>query len=243
MNELLLYFSYTNKGNSYEVFKDLVKKKKVGESHIKQVLSALKSQDVKYITVFDKEYPKCLKDLKYAPYVLYYKGNLDLLKSRSLCITADVMTENVSAYIEKSLNQYSNQFCLVTTDFSEVDRKIVAHFRQKNQPVIHVLANGHGYLNKESINENELYISQYPPLVNPKMQRFKERNTLLAGIGRYLVIFGSKSGSGIINLASNFADMNKEVYCYPSTDLNDGNNFLLKHGANLITHITDIVMY
>ncbi|MCS4536908.1 MULTISPECIES: DNA-processing protein DprA [unclassified Mycoplasma] len=243
MNELLIYFSYINRGDNYKIFKDLVNKKRVEESNIQQVLNNLKREGVKYITVFDDEYPQALKALKYAPYVIYYKGNLDILNKNLICLTGDINNNDTDKFIEKSIDNFSKNFALITTDFSQMDRNIAKYFRQNNNQILHILASGHSYLSPNVNIENELYISQYPPQVNPKLQRFKERNILTAAIGKHLVIYGSKEGSGIINLAYSFTDFGKNVYCYPSTNLEDGNNFLLKNGANLITHIADLVTY
>ncbi|QBF34922.1 DNA-processing protein DprA [Mycoplasmopsis phocirhinis] len=243
MNELLVYFSYINRGDNYKIFKDLVNKKRVGESHIQQVLNNLKKEQINFITVFDDQYPKALKMLKYAPYVIYYKGNLDILNKNLICLTADIKNSNITKFIDKSIENFNKNFSLITTDFSEIDREISKYFRQNNNYIVHVLASGHSFLNSSIDIKNELYISQYPPQVNPKLQRFKERNVITAAIAKYLVIYGSKQGSGIINLATYFNDFGKNVYCYPSLNLEDGNNFLLKNGANLITHVADVINY
>ncbi|WP_029608923.1 DNA-processing protein DprA [Mycoplasma simbae] len=243
MNELLVYFSFINKGNNYEIFKNLAKKKKVSESNIKQVINMLKRLGVKFVTVFDEEYPQILKALKYPPYVIYYQGDINLLNQKIMCITGDTFSANIDLYMKNSIESLAKQFTLITSDFTDIDTKIINEFKKQNQNIIHVLANGHSYNKPNAFNNNDLYISQYPPHVNPKLARFKERNLLIAALSQSLIIYGSKSGSGIINLASKFADLNKEVYCYPSIDLEDGNNFLLKNGANLITHIADINTY
>lgn len=243
MNELLVYFSYANKGNNYEIFKDLVKKRKVGEAHIRYVLNNLEKEGIKYVTVFDSEYPTLLKNIKYAPYVLYYKGDLSLVNKDLVTLTGDVSNIHTEKYFNGSIESFINQFSLITSDFTSFDRKITQQFRDKNKGIVHVLASGHNYLPKNAPLENELYISQYPPEVNPKIARFKERNVIISALSSNLVIYGAKQASGIINLANAFADMNKEVYCYPSLDLEDGNNFLLKNGANLITHVADVIGY
>ncbi|MBU4693786.1 DNA-processing protein DprA [Mycoplasma zalophidermidis] len=243
MNELLVYLSYVNKGNNYEIFKDLVKKRKVGESHIKQVLNILEKNNIKYITVFDDQYPEELKLLKYSPYVLYYKGKLSLLNRKKITLTGDLDNERVKSFINNSLNKFMSEFVLVTSDFTKIDREIAQLYQSTNKGVIHVLVSGHDFIDINAELNNSLYISQYPPYVNPKYIRFKERNILIASISKFLVIYGAKQGSGIINLANNFVDFNKEVYCYPGLNIDEATNFLIKNGANLITHVADVIDY
>ncbi|VEU60985.1 DNA processing protein [Mycoplasmopsis bovigenitalium] len=243
MNDILLYFSYINKGNNYEIFKDLIKKKKVTESQIIQIKKILESANLKYITVFDKEYPEAFKKLKYAPYVIYYRGDLNILNNPLVCMTGDVENMATEKYLDNSFDSMSKQFNLVTSDFTKFDRKIAKMFNLVNKGVIHILASGHKYLAKELENDLDLFISQYPPDVNPKYIRFKERNALISVLADNLVIYGSKNASGIINLANYFVELGKEVFCYPSVDLEDGNNYLLKNGANLITHVADLMNY
>ena len=65
-----------------------------------KVLCAIHNQEkmiVKYnvnaITILDEDYPECLKDLKYPPFVLFYKGNKNLLKENM------VVTDEPGIYI------------------------------------------------------------------------------------------------------------------------------------------------
>ena len=58
-----------------------------------KVLCAIHNQEkmiVKYnvnaITILDEDYPECLKDLKYPPFVLFYKGNKNLLKENMVAV-------------------------------------------------------------------------------------------------------------------------------------------------------------
>lgn len=45
----------------------------------------LASNDVKYVTYFDTEYPDCLKQINDFPIILYYKGDINLLSKKKKC--------------------------------------------------------------------------------------------------------------------------------------------------------------
>ena len=42
--------------------------------------------NTRFLTIVDKEYPECLKRLRFPPWILYYEGNLDLLSQSALAI-------------------------------------------------------------------------------------------------------------------------------------------------------------
>lgn len=44
--------------------------------------------DCQYITIFDVEYPDELKEINCPPFVLFYKGNINLLKEKKLCLVS-----------------------------------------------------------------------------------------------------------------------------------------------------------
>ena len=58
------------------------------------------------ITIEDKEYPECLKQIKNPPKQLYLKGNIKLLKSPSIAI---VGARNCTQYGEKMAKKFANE--------------------------------------------------------------------------------------------------------------------------------------
>ncbi|MBT1383239.1 DNA-processing protein DprA, partial [Mycoplasma bovis] len=72
------------------------------------------------------------------------------------------------------------------------------------------------------------------------LRYFKERNVIAAALSNNLIIFSSKRNSGLINLANCFANLGKNVYCYPGLTYDDGNTYLIKSGASLITHLAEV---
>ena len=121
---------------------------------------------------------------------------------------------------------------------------VVNYYLQNNKEIIFVSCNGldNPYFAKNiNVDNNSLLISEYPNGVNINKKRLKERNRIVAAISDALIVFSSKKESGIMNLVTNFLNQGKEIYCYPGLqNENDGNNILIKDGANLITSIDDI---
>lgn len=243
MNELLVYLSYKYEGNIFEIYKFLKNNKKINQAEIDAVLKELEEKGIKYITALDENFPEILKNFRYSPYVLFYKGNIDLLNKKAVCLTGDIESPLVDINIKKSQNTFLENYPLITNDFKNLDQKFVEIYRQNKKEIIHVLPYGLDYI-KEALNlDKELYISQYPPQTHAKLFRFKERNILVSLLAEFLIVYSSKSDSGIFSLATAFANNNKEVYCYPGLSYDDGNNYLIKLGANLITQIAEVQYY
>ncbi|UUD35615.1 DNA-processing protein DprA [Mycoplasmopsis caviae] len=243
MNPLLVYLSYKFEGNVFEIYKFLKSNKKISQDEIDSVLKELEEKDIKYICALDYNYPESLKQYRYLPHVLFYKGNIELLNKKSVCLTGDIQSPLVDLNIKKSQNAMLENFVLITNDFKNLDQKFVDIYRENKKGIVHILPYGFNYLKETHNLENELYISQYPPHTHAKLFRFKERNILMSMLSEFLIIYSSKNDSGILNLATAFANNNKEVYCYPGLSYDDGNNILIKNGANLITQIAEVQYY
>ncbi|MEA4115624.1 DNA-processing protein DprA [Mycoplasma sp. 744] len=243
MKEIILYLTYKYKGNIKDIYNALINKESIDQNKLSEILLELENKNINYITVFDENYPQELKSIKHSPYVLFYRGNLELLNSKKICLTADIDSNNCKLNINRNIKKIVNKHTLITTNFKNLDTFIIQEWRKQKGNVIFPLASGIDYDSDLILNDNELIISMYPPGTNPKLIRFKERNVLIALLADYLISFSAKNNSGIINLALCFANIGKEVYCFPGENVNDGNTFLIKSGANLITALADIYYY
>ena len=55
----------------------------------------------KFIEINDKRYPECLRKISNPPKKLYYKGNIDLLKSNCFAVVGSRDLTNYGEYNEK----------------------------------------------------------------------------------------------------------------------------------------------
>ena len=86
-----LYLSNYRKFANYDKTKEMNK--------ILSNMESLKKEEVNFITISDPMYPESLKKIEEPPYVLFYKGNLELLNKRSVSI---VGARDNSLYGEKA---------------------------------------------------------------------------------------------------------------------------------------------
>ncbi|EFF41538.1 DNA-processing protein DprA [Mycoplasmopsis alligatoris] len=247
MKDYLLYYSWINNGDNYKVFLSLKNKMPMDHEKLKTIKHYLTKNNINYITFVDVNYPEKLLVYKYPPYVIYYKGNYDILnKDNIYCITAEKVGQKTDEYFNQNKDILIKNTTLLTNLYKNFDQEINGYYKMHNKDIIRLFAYGFNWDKNEQGDikmENELWISQYPPETHPKNHRFRERNLITAALAKELIIISSLQESKIIHLANYFSEIGKEVNCFPGISLDDGNNELIKMGANLITQISDVIVY
>lgn len=218
-----------------------------------KITNAIRKQDViqykdpitQCITYFDDEYPDSLRQLRYPPWVLFYIGDISLLKKRSITI---VGSRELNAYGKKvtslSSKVLSQKYVIVSGLAKGADS--IAHQEAINNQgkTIGVIASG---LQIEYPRENEslyqimkkdhLIISEYPYHTKIQKHHFIYRNRILAALGKKCIVTGSKLKSGTMFAVNEAMNLGKEVWCfpYPFNDIyGEGNNKLVHEGAMLL---------
>ncbi|MBQ6654888.1 MAG: DNA-processing protein DprA [Erysipelotrichaceae bacterium] len=193
------------------------------------------------LTVLDEEYPQSLRDLKYPPYVLFYIGDISLLKSKCLSI---VGTREPSYYgihaTEQLVNEVRERYTLV----SGMARGIDAIVHRNAERTIGVLGNGLNYdypaCNAslyQYMREKQLLISEYPLDVRPQRYHFPFRNRLIAALSEDTVVMQAGVHSGSLLTASEALKLGRRVHAlvYPYDDASgQGCNQLIADGALML---------
>ncbi|WLP85600.1 DNA processing protein [Mycoplasma seminis] len=242
MNELLFYLANKVKGDSFLIFKEIAKSTEISRKELMELHNKYMQAGVKYFTLFSNCYPDVLNLLKYPPYVIFYKGNVNLLNSKKIYYLINEQNNpQANSWFKSNIDTLVNNSVLFTNDYdSEAD--IVSYFRSHNGKIIHIAKSGLNTLDYSDINfENELFISQYPLDAHPKRFYFKEANLIAACISNSLISFSCNENSKVFNLINYFVDLGKDINCFPGSLPNDGNNSLIKSGANLITMISEVL--
>lgn len=192
------------------------------------------------ITIFDSVYPKELLNLKCPPMVLYYKGNLDLLKQDAIAI---VGSRNASEYALKATKQLvlANQDKVIVSGLA---KGIDACAHEYASKTIGVLGCGIDYIyprcNYDLIKRIEregLILSEYPGYSKPIGYHFPFRNRIIACLSSKTYVMQSTLKSGTMTTINEALELGKEVKVLPYDVFNpDGinNNHLIYEGANLI---------
>lgn len=77
LEETLIAFSEKYEGNFEKILKAVVYKERLTDKEIDKLNDKV---DEKYVTVMSEDYPEVLKGTNCPPIVMFYEGNMDLLK-------------------------------------------------------------------------------------------------------------------------------------------------------------------
>ena len=225
-----------------------MRKEQVDEELRYELKKKLKSQ---YTTLFSHDYPEQLKLINCPPFVLYYYGNLSLVKDKSIGV---VGMREVNDYGKRATCEFVKQ--LVEKDYvivSGMARGVdtVAHQSaiEKGGQTIAVLGTGIEYCypreNQNLYDELKMHylvMSEYPFMTAPKRKLFPFRNRIISGLSNSILVTQARQRSGTMITAGYALEQGKEVYCIPSRyDDYNGCNELIKQGAKMVTNVYDII--
>lgn len=202
-----------------------------------------------YICIVDDDYPKCLKQLNYAPWILFYEGNLAYLKDAMVSI---IGSRIMSSYGEKMttliVNQLKNKYVIISGLAKGIDA--CAHQNALDYKTIAVIGNGidyaypkDNYLLYEEIIANHLILSEYPNGTKPLAYHFPWRNRIIAALGSSLIVVEAKLKSGTMLTVNEAITLNKPIYAVPhhyDEIIGKGCNLLISQGANIIIDELDL---
>ncbi|VEU65964.1 DNA processing protein smf [Mesomycoplasma conjunctivae] len=247
MKTVLIYFSIKYQGDFRKIMKALETNEVIEKDELNNLKLLLENNKIKAITILDREYPKELEYLKQPPFVIFYKGNIDILTSDSpkITLTGDEYDENVKDFFNNSLPEVVKRHTLVVNGYHGVEERVIKYFKLNNAPIILVSANGienPWLLDNQDNYENLLVISEYPPQDKISTKRLIERNRIVAGLASCLIVYSINKKSGLHNLINYFLNLGKEIYCFSKGENaheHFGNQTLIEQGANWITAIKD----
>lgn len=221
----------------------------------KEYQEKLHRSGVWFVTLESKEYPQLLKTSHNPPFVLFGKGNKDLLRyTRTIGI---VGTRKVTSYGRQVTEMIAStlvqaDYCVVSGLALGVDA--VAHATTLNVKgqTIAVLGCGvdccnpasNQYLYNLILTSGSTVVSEFPPGQSPTVGSFPSRNRIIAGLSQAVVVTEGAADSGALITARDSFINNRPVFAIPgpiTSSLSSGPNELLKKGGILVTSGEDIL--
>lgn len=201
----------------------------------------------------DGIYPSLLKEIPDYPVQLYCYGNISLLQKRCIAI---VGTRNITKYginvIQMFLGSYLKDLDIVVVSglARGVDGCVHRVCLERGINTIAVVPGGINTVIPrcnidllKDITKKDLVLAEYPKDTKMLKHMYIQRNRILAGISREIVIIQAGEKSGSLTTAKLALDYNREVYVVPgdiTSEVSRGCNLLAKQGANILTGIDDM---
>lgn len=207
-------------------------------------------------TFLDKDFPSILNHIYNPPAILFMRGNRALLDRRLNRIAlvgarrCSLYGRNVARMLGKELGKYS------TIIVSGGARGIDTHGHEGLLASLGygIVVMGCGLdiayprentkLFDRILENNGLLVSEYPPGTPPSAKHFPARNRIISGLSRGVIVVEAKGSSGSLITADMAVSEGRDVFVVPCNLLDhtaDGNKFLMRNGAFVLTGYEDIV--
>ena len=256
IGEITIKKLITEYGTVEDCFKS-ISNNSVKEKALKQAETELKKIEklrANIITYNDIEYPQKLKDIYSPPPVLYYFGNIDILKKDDTI--AVVGSRNPTDYGKNSCAEITSDIakmniCTVSGLARGIDTIVHKETLNNGSDTIAVLGSGIDVVypasNKQLFNEirkKGLIISEFPIGTKPEPGNFPKRNRIISALAKGVVIIEASMKSGSLITAEFALNQGKDVFALPGSIYSyksKGTHHLIKNGAYLIENAKDII--
>lgn len=202
------------------------------------------------ISFFDKAYPEKLRQIYRPPLILFAQGDISLLQREIVTIVGSRLATSYSQQVlDKLVPQLVKSNLVVASGLAKgVD--VMAHQTTLNcdGKTIAVVGNGLNHFFPQAncsvqkeIVQRGLLLSEYLPDTPPRPFRFPERNRILAGIAKSVIVTEAKAKSGSLITANVALQENRDIYAVPgpiNSALSTGTNKLIAAGATPITDLS-----
>ena len=207
-------------------------------------------------TFLDKDFPSILNHIYNPPAILFMRGNRALLDKRLNRIAlvgarrCSLYGRNVARMLGKELGKYST--IIVSGGARGIDS--YGHEGVLASQGYGIVVMGCGLdivyprentkLFDRILQNNGLLVSEYPPGTPPSAKHFPARNRIISSLSRGVIVVEAKASSGSLITADMAVSEGRDVFVVPCNLLDhtaDGNKFLMRNGAFVLTGYEDIV--
>ncbi|MFO7806886.1 MAG: DNA-processing protein DprA [Candidatus Moraniibacteriota bacterium] len=217
---------------------------KLKEENITPVSKPLSFPEFKGVN--QDKFPENLTQLNDCPFLLFCKGNLELLKKHQISVVGSRKpTHYGQQVIDKIVTKISSSGIVITSGMA-LGTDALAHKAAlaNSNSTIAVLGNGlsekilqksvNFNLSREILNKGGLLVSEYSPTAQANRFTFPARNRIISGLSAGVLIIEAGNKSGTLITASHALDQNREIFAVPGNIFSPqsaGTNKLIQEGA------------
>lgn len=212
----------------------------------------LERNGITFILASDPSFPALLREIPFPPFGLYIRGALPSTDP----IVAIVGTRKASQLGLRAASMFAERFAVrgipvVSGLAFGIDAAAHEGALAARGATVAVLANGldtvyprsHMKLAEHIVASGGALLSEYPPGSPTLPRRFLERNRIVSGLARGVVVIEAPQASGALATARFALEQNREVFVVPGPASHPnyaGSHALVKAGAALVTEPQDV---
>lgn len=211
------------------------------------------------LTCDNKYYPTSLRNIRPMPYVLYIRGKaIDMENMFGIGVVGTRIHTDYGAYYASGISYdlARNGVIIVSGMAKGIDSIAMKAALRAGARTIGVLGCGIDQIYPESnrwlfeeVLENGMIISEYPPGALPLRGHFPQRNRIIAGLSRGILVVEGSKNSGSLITAKFAEEYNRDIFAVPRSIgaknekgiPMDGTNHLIQSGAKLVMNAGDIL--
>jgi len=203
-----------------------------------------------------EQFPKPLLEIPQPPKILYIRGRLPSPKLIYLAVVGSRKYTSYGKEICEKLIKGLKGYPIVIVSGLAMGIDTIAHRAALQNDLITISFPGSGLDNnvlyprqniklaQEIVDQGGCLISEFEPNFISQLYSFPQRNRLMAGISKAVLIIEAEEKSGTLITARMALDYNRDVLAVPGSALSqnsNGTNSLIKQGATPITKSEDIL--
>ena len=239
---------------SVELLKREIRSGTPDAKEVERMAISAAAQSMKTVVYGNDDYPDILINIPDPPVVLFYRGNLEgFLTMPAIAV---IGSRRCTTYGRKVARTLSRDFvrsgvAVVSGLARGIDGEAHRGVIEAGGVTMAVLGNGldscyppeHDRLS-EKILEKGVLLSEYPPGTEPARYRFPERNRLISGFSRGVVVVEAGRRSGTMITVNTALDQGRDVFAVPgevTRAFSMGTNMLLRDGAGVVITAADVL--
>ena len=223
-----------------------------GWGDIDEELAALREIGAEVVTIKDEGYPSSLKNIPDPPLVLYKKGPLPLEQNAIAIVGSRRAGAEGMNLSEKIADTISSLGITVVSGLARgIDSSAHKGALTGQGKTIAALGCGldicYPWENKSlfrKVGEEGAVVTEYGLGEKPLAHHFPERNRIIAGLSKGVLVIEATEKSGSLITARLGAEYGRSVMAIPGSIFSEeykGTNALIKQGAKLVDTIDDIL--
>lgn len=226
------------------------------EKYSLNAVKLMKIYDIKTVTITEENFPPLLREILDAPYMLFYRG---VLPDSSKPAVAMVGTRHptgeaiqtalllgkefaeagiaVVSGLAHGIDTYSHRGCLEAENAPRITVAVLACGVEQIYP------KSNRRLAVNILESGGCILSEYPPGTEPLAFRFPERNRIISGLSRSVLIVEAPKKSGALITGDFALEQGRDVFVCKNllnSVQNEGCAKFAEQGAVAITNVNDI---
>ncbi|WP_144777290.1 DNA-processing protein DprA [Marinobacter maritimus] len=220
---------------------------------VRQALLDCERHGIEIVSWQQPDYPEALRHIHDAPLVLFARGDVRLLSYEQIGIIGSRNATPAGLdHARRFAAELSNRNLLVTSGLAlGVDGAAHAGALDAGHATIAVIGcgldriypNQHRRLGERVIEEG-LMVSEYPPGTPARAAHFPQRNRIISGLSRGILVVEAGLKSGSLITARMALEQGREVFAIPGSihsPVARGCHHLIKQGARLVDTVDDVL--